>query len=212
VLVTGALAIPILFFAAFSFSGGRLHGKRYILAEFSSAFVGFFLAFCANLALMEYFKRSLGVPRPIFFSLSELIKYDNSTYAEKFTDERYMNCPSGHASCSMMAFLYLSFYLSFKANQSHPLTTHPGKNVIRQWVIVASYIPFFVATWVASTRVEDYWHSPVAVVLGMLLGVACATFGWFSQGLPFLQLLVTRSTSSPVVAKASKAFDMQLSR
>ena len=37
-------------------------------------------------------------------------------------------------------------------------------------------------TRVAATRVEDYWHSPPAVLFGMAVGAVCALVGWSAAG------------------------------
>jgi membrane-associated phospholipid phosphatase len=187
VLIGCSLVLPVAMFALFCYYVGCSQGKLAMRAEFSSVFLGFFQAFCINVALMAYFKRTLGVPRPNFWSLSALIEYNSEMYAG-FEEERYQNIPSGHSSCSMTVFLYLSYYMAFKANNAYPVSVNSRTNTIRQWAVLSSYIPIVVALWVAATRVQDYWHSPPAVILGMLLGVLCASQSWFCLALPYLLL------------------------
>ena len=87
-----------------------------------SAILGFTLAWVATFTATELVKRSIGAPRPNFYSLSALLAYDERAGTDaygKFRDERYMNIPSGHSSMSMVSFLYLTLFMTTKVHVFH---------------------------------------------------------------------------------------------
>jgi len=190
VVVATTFVAPLLFitFSSWlSYSWGHGHFKG-MWAEWRAGWIGFLNAYCSNLMLMEAAKRSVGVPRPNFYSLSALIEYDETVYS-KFKAERYLNVPSGHSSCSMCAFLFISFYLVFKIMACMPLTLDNKRNCLRSFFIALACSPFGVAFWIGGTRIEGYWHSVVAVIMGFLLGFACACFGFFTYSYSYLTIL-----------------------
>lgn len=278
-LIFASLVAPIL---AFAFNAVHLTHSRadpgrravkFSRTEFRSAILGFTLAWAATFTATELVKRSIGAPRPNFYSLSALLEYDERAGTDaygKFRDERYMNIPSGHSSMSMVSFLYLTLFMTTKvhvlmrsdaergrdddersngdnndeqehtrdgaANAGRPpaLTIRsssiniihdtgfdngnnadadtgmgadlaespratavedwkwiapantPAVRAAKQWFLFLACAPVLAAVWVAVTRVEDYWHSPPAVLFGELLGALCALFGWCTVGAPYL--------------------------
>jgi hypothetical protein len=156
---------------SFSFSG----------AEMCGAAVGFALTWAAAFSVTEALKRTMGVPRPNYYSLSALLAHDARTGADtyaKYASEQWMNIPSGHSSMSMAACVYVALYCTAKV-QAHASTRGAAAT---QALLFLSGCPVLVAVWVAATRVEDYWHSPPAVLFGMVVGVTCALIGWSASG------------------------------
>ena len=49
-------------------------------AEWRSCWLGFLMAMWSNLMIMEAAKKSLGVPRPNYYSLTALYHYDREVY------------------------------------------------------------------------------------------------------------------------------------
>ncbi|KAI5961281.1 hypothetical protein KGF57_001783 [Candida theae] len=80
--------------------------------------------------------------------------------------------PSGHSSISFAAFLYLSLWLSgqFKLFTSTPQHMY-------KYILV--FLPLLLATYVASSRVQDYRHHFMDVILGSVLGSTIASSVYF---------------------------------
>lgn len=206
-LMVAIIAFPLLLFAGVCSCVCIFPLKmNFNKFEFKATMLGWWLAFVASWALTELFKRNIGAPRPNYEALTAALRYDKlsnrSTYSD-FEHERYMNMPSGHASMSMASFMYVSLYLLSKVqallpvpnvrsvapkgddSNSNTLRTIP--RALRQWCMFLSCVPVVFAVWVGSTRIDDYWHTPAAVVFGMLVGACSAAFGWFVSAWPYLE-------------------------
>jgi membrane-associated phospholipid phosphatase len=182
-LVFNSVVVPMLALVAASY-------WQQSEGELTSSLLGFILTFNLNLLLTEFAKHHIGYPRPNFHALSSLVAYNASAYA-KLEKELFTNMPSGHSSMQMGSMLYLSFYFHAKLLAHLPL-----QSAQRQLWLALSYSPVLVAVWTAATRLQDYWHSNAAVVLGLMFGSACATFGWGTAASPYLRSIWRSSHES----------------
>lgn len=156
------------------------YGVKNGLAELNTAVYGLFLAFSLSLCVMECFKKLIGSPRPNFYSLTALAEYD-SAYS-RLLAERWKNVPSGHSTMACVFMLYSSFFLSAKLQMLVPFSSNkPNSNALRQLVLVLCYLPLMLGLWLASTRIQDFWHSNSAVILGLLNGAMCSAFVWVTS-------------------------------
>jgi membrane-associated phospholipid phosphatase len=124
---------------------------KHATAELNAVLYGVVLAASIMLCLMVFFKKTLGSPRPNFYSLTAMVEFNNHTY-HALLEERYQNEPSGHASVAVNTMLYLSFYLHSKWHVYMPVGRNPWHNTLRQFGLTACYIPFVFSMWVAGTR------------------------------------------------------------
>lgn len=179
--------------------GGMISAKRsdanwkIAMAEVNAGFLGLLTTYGTCCSTMEFFKKTVGCPRPNFYSLAALGTYDPVVYKRYSTSgggEGFKNAPSGHASLAIACFLYLSLYLTSKCQGMFKFSASlsPVANSVRVIALTASQLPFFFGIWIASTRLQDYWHSNGGLAFGMLLGTCCAIFSWCNQALPFMQL------------------------
>lgn len=112
-----------------------------------------------------------------------------------------MSFPSGHSSLAFAAMVFLSFYMAghfaifahgnvdqscnvrYESHSTHRL----GKKIVRRfimyfsnhsskpfWKLLLCLAPWFLATFIAVSRVMDYHHHFEDIVAGSLVGIVCA--------------------------------------
>lgn len=162
---------------------GRLYGY-FFLCTYLSLFMTMFFT--------ELIKITVAEPRPNFYHYCNY-QYinDNSTLYNSLTtigkEGDYSLCrgsdsdtrdsrasfPSGHSSYCYTSATSI-FFAMYYADLQSPL----------------SYAPFVLATWVAITRIQDYYHNTYDVVAGMFLGLLISVVVW-SQLHPMISKLAT---------------------
>ena len=140
-------------------------------AEMNATTLGWTTGVFISSAIMGFFKRIVGFPRPNSFSLLALGEYDtatNQTNFESSTREAFTNFPSGHSSLITSSMIFVSFFLSAKVQSQIPFSAESKtQNGVRLLAVSLCYLPFFLAMYVSASRVLDYWHSPACVCAGM---------------------------------------------
>eukprot|EP01042_Synura_sphagnicola_P000514 gene514-546_t len=79
--------------------------------------------------------------------------------------------PSGHSEWTMSSCFYISLVLWRDASKLQG--QHPG---IGKVIAFLGVLLLLIPLWVGCTRIQDYWHFPVDVATGWLLGVLIAAF------------------------------------
>lgn len=80
--------------------------------------------------------------------------------------------PSGHSSISFVAFLYLTLWLSGQFRLFNSTPQHMYKYIL-------VFMPLLLATYIALSRVQDYRHHFIDVILGSMLGSTIAVLIYF---------------------------------
>jgi hypothetical protein len=83
-------------------------------------------------------------------------------------DNAMASFPSGHASNSFAAFIFLALYTAGK------LRTAQYKN---QWKVLLTLSPIITAVVISCSVLIDHYHNWYDVLLGGVLGATC---GWFA--------------------------------
>ncbi|XP_020099195.1 lipid phosphate phosphatase 2-like [Ananas comosus] len=170
-------AVPIIaiILPFFIFSG--IYLKKRNVYDLHNAILGLLFSVLITAVITDAIKDGVGRPRPDFFwrcfpDGKDL--YDNSTtsvicHGEKSViNEGHKSFPSGHSSWSFAGLGFLSWYLAGK------ITAFDRKGHIAKLCIV--FLPLLVASLVAVSRVDDYWHHWQDVFAGGLLGLTVASF------------------------------------
>jgi len=96
-----------------------------------------------------------------------------STYSEDDLNEGRLSFPSGHASNSFGAMMWLVLFVLGKVNAF----SERYSSSFALTAIVSS--PLAVSTFVAVSRTVDYHHNFSDILAGSLIGIAAAYFGYF---------------------------------
>ncbi|KAL3675220.1 hypothetical protein R1sor_025168 [Riccia sorocarpa] len=149
---------------------------RRSVRDFHNAFLGLGTAVALTALLTDSIKNTVGMPRPDFFwrcfpDGQAVYNAAGSVVCHGDADlikDGYKSFPSGHASWSFAGLGYLSFYLAGKLG----LFDKRGRT-LRVFII---YLPLLVATLVSVSRVDDYQHRWVDIIVGGLIGFSVAYF------------------------------------
>jgi membrane-associated phospholipid phosphatase len=144
----------------------------------------------------DVLKKAVGSPRPNFFALCRFQAGACTTELEN----AFASFPSGHSSASFASMVrrprgavrsrgmlaashhnstrpqlllchFLGAFLDSPVDVLRRSGPGAGLDAARH---VAGAAPLVLALWVAATRVQDYWHSPVDVLAGAALGCVVA--------------------------------------
>ncbi|RLN28571.1 lipid phosphate phosphatase 2 [Panicum miliaceum] len=127
--------------------------------------------------LTDAIKDGVGRPRPNFFWRcfpDGVPKYNNITTQvichgdPAVIKEGHKSFPSGHSSWSFAGLGFLSWYLTGK------IKAFDRRGHVAKLCIVL--LPLLLATMVAISRVDDYWHHWQDVFAGGILGLVVASF------------------------------------
>ncbi|KAM0833950.1 hypothetical protein ACQ4PT_063937 [Festuca glaucescens] len=127
--------------------------------------------------ITDAIKDGVGRPRPDFFWRcfpDGKPNYDNITtdvicHGEKSViKEGHKSFPSGHSSWSFAGLGFLTWYLAGK------LAAFDRKGHIAKLCMV--FLPLLVASLVAVSRVDDYWHHWQDVFAGSIIGLTVSSF------------------------------------
>jgi phosphatidate phosphatase len=111
---------------------------------------------------------------------SGICRLNGGEYTEKQLKEARLSFLSGHSSFSFFCGTFMIVYLQSRLNR-FPKSQHLGiQAAVRSLKIARPFIQFgliILAFWISLTRISDYFHHPMDVVTGALVGVlfACVT-------------------------------------
>ncbi|GFZ00277.1 lipid phosphate phosphatase 3 [Actinidia rufa] len=164
-----AVLLPIVIFLLFYF-------RRRDVYDLHHSILGLLFAVLITGVLTDAIKNAVGRPRPDFFwrcfpdGIDNYDKWGNVICHGKASviKEGHKSFPSGHASWSFAGLGFLSLYLSGK------IKAFDRRGHVAKLCIVL--LPLLVASLVAISRVDDYWHHWQDVFAGGLLGLIVSTF------------------------------------
>ncbi|KAL6969893.1 putative lipid phosphate phosphatase 3, chloroplastic [Sarracenia purpurea var. burkii] len=164
-----SVLLPIVIFLLF-------YLRRKDVYDLHHSVLGLLYAALITAVLTEAIKDAVGRPRPDFFwrcfpdGIDNYDRLGNVVCHGKDSviKEGHKSFPSGHSSLSFAGLGFLSLYLSGK------IKAFDRRGHVAKLCIV--FLPLLVASLVAVSRVDDYWHHWQDVFAGGLLGLLVATF------------------------------------
>ncbi|KAK4284175.1 hypothetical protein QN277_001043 [Acacia crassicarpa] len=150
--------------------------RRRDVYDLHHAVLGLLFSVLVTAVITDAIKDAVGRPRPYFFwrcfpdgkdvydKLGNVICHGDKNVIK----EGHKSFPSGHTSWSFAGLGFLSLYLSGKI-KAFDRTDHVAKLCI-------VFLPLLMASLVAVSRVDDYWHHWQDVFAGGLIGLIVATF------------------------------------
>lgn len=119
--------------------------------------------------LTDFIKRQTGRLRPNFIQLCQYNFTTGNCDAKEIWrhTEGRLSFPSGHSSLAFAGLLYLSLCMITFFNVGHARS-------FRLLRVIFCILPCLLATWVAITRVQDYWHNHSDILAGSILGAYIA--------------------------------------
>jgi len=101
----------------------------------------------------------------------------DETTTPKMLKEARLSFMSGHSSFSFYCATFLILYLQARLNK-FPESSSAVINILRQMLKVLrpfmQFGFFILAFWIALTRISDYFHHPLDVAMGSLVGIVFA--------------------------------------
>ncbi|XP_066331488.1 lipid phosphate phosphatase 2-like [Miscanthus floridulus] len=164
---------------------GVIYFKKKNVYDLHHGILGILYSVLITAVITDAIKDGVGRPRPDFFWRcfpDGKPNYDNITtdvicHGEKSViKEGHKSFPSGHSSWSFAGLGFLAWYLAGK------LKAFDHKGHIAKLCLV--FLPLLVASLVAVSRVDDYWHHWQDVFAGGILGLTVASFCYL-QFFPF---------------------------
>ncbi|KAL3510705.1 hypothetical protein ACH5RR_030106 [Cinchona calisaya] len=164
-----AVLLPIAIFVV-------IYLRRRDVYDLHHSILGLLFSVLITGVITDAIKDATGRPRPDFFwrcfpdGVDNYDKWGNVVCHGKASDirEGHKSFPSGHASWSFAGLGFLSLYLAGK------IKAFDRRGHVAKLCIV--FLPLLVASLVAVSRVDDYWHHWQDVFTGGLIGLAVATF------------------------------------
>ncbi|XP_057481390.1 lipid phosphate phosphatase 2-like [Actinidia eriantha] len=150
--------------------------RRRDVYDLHHAILGLLFSVLVTAVITSALKDAVGRPRPNFFwrcfpdgkdvydQWGNVICHGKQSVVQ----EGYKSFPSGHTSWSFAGLGFLSVYLSGK------IKAFDRRGHVAKLCIV--FLPLLVASLVAISRINDYWHHWEDVFAGGLLGLTVATF------------------------------------
>jgi membrane-associated phospholipid phosphatase len=121
--------------------------------------------------VMEYIKVSVGAPRPIYHALNIWAAVTRDRLGWRL--EAHRSFPSGHSattSSGMGAVILLLLSDAYLLRDHYPTAA--------KVVAHLSVIPFAITLYVGITRIRDYWHFPIDVAVGWVIGALMSVFSF----------------------------------
>lgn len=173
-----AAAVPLVVMSLVTFIKHR-NQKDHAWHVLQVSLLGVYLTVSVDGVITDVLKNWVGRPRPDFLARCGP---KSSTPLDVFVDvsvcteplgatvlvDGMRSTPSGHSSISFSAFLFLSMWLYGQLQLLHNITTQP----IYLYLFAGS--PLLLSTYVALSRVQDYRHHFVDIILGGILGCTIA--------------------------------------
>ncbi|CAL9747869.1 unnamed protein product [Musa acuminata subsp. burmannicoides] len=164
------IVLPFVIFLA-------IYYRRRDVYDLHHAILGLLFSVLITGVITDAIKDGVGRPRPDFFWRcfpDGKEDYDSVTTNVRCHGEHgvikegHKSFPSGHSSWSFAGLGFLSWYLAGKI-QAFDRRGHVAKLCI-------VFLPLLVASLVAISRVDDYWHHWQDVFAGGILGLIVASF------------------------------------
>ncbi|ONM04978.1 Lipid phosphate phosphatase 2 [Zea mays] len=165
-----AIVLPLVIFAVIYF-------KKKNVYDLHHGILGILYSVLITAVITDAIKDGVGRPRPDFFWRCfpdgkpnfNNITTDVICHGEKSViKEGHKSFPSGHSSWSFAGLGFLAWYLAGK------LKAFDRKGHIAKLCLV--FLPLLVASLVAVSRVDDYWHHWQDVFAGGIIGLTVASF------------------------------------
>ncbi|RUS18341.1 phosphatidic acid phosphatase type 2/haloperoxidase [Endogone sp. FLAS-F59071] len=157
-------------------------GIRRSLFDLHNGILGLLLSLSLTIMVTEVVKISIGMPRPDFIDRCRpypgavdppygLSNGSVCTQTDKaMMTDGFKSFPSGHSSMSFAGLTYLSLFLAGKLH----IFDQRG-HTYKSFIFV---LPMVLATYIATTRLEDYRHRPLDVTAGGAVGIVFAFFAY----------------------------------
>ncbi|XP_040382461.1 lipid phosphate phosphatase 2-like isoform X2 [Oryza brachyantha] len=155
---------------------GGIYFKNKNVYDLHHGILGILYSVLITAVITDAIKNGVGRPRPDFFwrCFPDGKNFNNVTgdvicHGERSViKEGYKSFPSGHASAAFAGLGFLAWYLAGK------LKAFNREGHIAKLCLV--FLPLLVASLVAVSRVDDYWHHWQDVFAGGILGLTVASF------------------------------------
>uniref|UniRef100_A0A0D9X746 Phosphatidic acid phosphatase type 2/haloperoxidase domain-containing protein n=1 Tax=Leersia perrieri TaxID=77586 RepID=A0A0D9X746_9ORYZ len=156
---------------------GGIYFKKKNVYDLHHGILGILYSVLITAVITDAIKNGVGRPRPDFFWRcfpDGKPNFNNVTgdvicHGERSViKEGYKSFPSGHASAAFSGLGFLAWYLAGK------LKAFNREGHIAKLCLV--FLPLLVASLVAVSRVDDYWHHWQDVFAGGILGLTVASF------------------------------------
>lgn len=140
--------------------------------------VGYLFGVALTEAFTNSIKNLVGCARPNYYALT---LYSNalssSKLANRYVHKSYQSFPSGHSSLSMNCGLYISLLLLSDIRRRTRMCSVVQR--FRAILIVLALAPVYLSIYVGCTRMIDFYHNPVDVTCGWMIGVFCALLSYW---------------------------------
>lgn len=158
-------------------------------------YLGLGLAMLSTYCLTNTIKLAVGMPRPNCFAMCNYQGYNDAIASNDFTvyndlttagvfgnqanclssnsvyrSEAFLSFPSGHASIVSASAAYVVMSNQYAASKAS-FYLHTDRFI--------SVFAVVMALVISVTRVTDYWHRTVDVMVGALVGISCSLFWWY---------------------------------
>eukprot|EP00934_Nitzschia_sp_Nitz4_P003600 Nitzschia sp. Nitz4//scaffold155_size52807//8039//9166//NITZ4_006791-RA/size52807-augustus-gene-0.52-mRNA-1//-1//CDS//3329537354//3590//frame0 len=165
------------------------------MSSLSGMLAGVGICECVTHCIKHYVQRR----RPNFYTLCGWVDGACQGPTRKVVESQ-LSFPSGHSSIGWFGMTFLAFVLLGKLRMTYMQSS--WGSVWKPWAVwLICGVHFGWATYVATSRIADYWHHASDVVAGTLLGIACATLAYHTYfphvlsvnaGVSFAELRATR--------------------
>ena len=88
---------------------------------------------------------------------------------EDLMKEARLSFVSGHSSISFYRAMFLIIFMKEYINK-------------KLWRTMLQFTHIILAHWISITRINDYMHHPEDVIMGSIIGIACAYIIMFMKG------------------------------
>jgi len=169
-----ALGVPVIFaitiYIMFRRRTKDSSDRDALTQELHLFLLGMFMSLALTMLFTDIIKKMVGRPRPNFVAYCQ---FENGSCAatKNAIGDAYSSFPSGHSSFAFSALGYVSLYLFMVlprmfAQRQRVVEPYPF------WLLFICFAPLALASWIAMTRIVDYWHNTDDVVCGSILGFA----------------------------------------
>ena len=98
-----------------------------------------------------------------------VIENNTCTGNEDLMKEARLSFVSGHSSISFYIAMFLIIFMKEYINK-------------KLWRTMLQFTHIILAYWISITRINDYMHHPEDVIMGSIIGIACAYIIMFMKG------------------------------
>lgn len=101
----------------------------------------------------------------------------DGTYSKKQLQEARLSFLSGHSSFSFYCGMFLIIYLQARLNNIPRINNIFVRRFVRSMKVLRPFLQFgmiILSFWVSLTRISDYFHHPLDVIMGAIVGMTFA--------------------------------------